>query len=130
MLSEPDYDEVEPRKTREGATLPREVGLLNLHQDVYEENYIDGICQTMSRSYLIFCSLYKVGFLVPHGKTSDDTWVVRITRIFLRIIGISAQYCTSMVSLHTGSRLVHGCIYVLSITRVTRSGAYRNVATM
>jgi hypothetical protein len=41
MLSEPAYDEVEPRKTHEGATLPCEVGLPDLYQDIYAENNLD-----------------------------------------------------------------------------------------
>ena len=60
MLSKSAYDEVEPRKTCEGATLPREVGLPDLYQDVYEENNIDGTFQKMSR--LVFLVRF------PHRK--------------------------------------------------------------
>ena len=102
MLSELAHDEVEPRKTRKGETLPRKVGLPDVPEDIYEENNIDGTFQTMSRSRTI---LYKVGSLrfVPHRKntiihtsvcyiffldTNDDTWVVCIMRFFLCIIAI------------------------------------------
>ena len=70
MFGEQAYDEVEPRKTRKGETLPREVDLPDVHQDVYEENNIDGTFQAMSRSCTIFYSLPKLGFHVPHSFCS------------------------------------------------------------
>ena len=70
MLNQPAYDEVEPRKTHEGATFLGQMGLPELHHDVYEENNIDGTFPTVSRTRTIFYSLYKVGFLIPLRKNT------------------------------------------------------------